>query len=290
MLTWQTRYLDNIHPIPMYNQDKLIKEPKKSLNCKNRVNDIEMKAQSIDQVICHLDAIIQEAKESSSPLGYFPALYRKVTIEVQKGINEGHFDDGERMEKLDIIFANRYLSAFTQYKNGQKPTQSWQLAFEAAEHWRPTVLQHLFLGMTAHIDLDLGIAAAQTVQGQELTSIRRDFNKINQILNSLLNEVQLDLAEVWPLLKFFDLAAGDLDETFSRFGIEIARSRAWNVAQDIASQPPSKIEDRIHELDQETYQLGKMILAPGKMLQAILLIIRVGEIGSIPKTITILED
>ncbi len=194
------------------------------------------------------------------------------------------------MEKLDIIFANRYLAAFTQYKNGGKPTHALQLAFDAAEHWRPTVLQHLFLGMTAHIDLDLGIAAAQSVADQDISTLQNDFNKINHILTSLLNEVQLDLAEVWPLLMFFDFAAGELDETFSRFGIEVARGRAWNVAQDIATQPPSKIDDRIHELDQETYKLGKMILSPGIVLQTILLIIRVGEIGSISKTITILED
>jgi len=272
------------------NQHNQILEYNSSLNRNLKQNDAYMKAQTINQVIDNLDGIIKEAKDTNSRLGYFAALYRKVTIEVKKGIADGHFDDGNRMEKLDVIFANRYLTAFTQYKNDEKPTQSWQMAFEAAEQWRPTVLQHLFLGMTAHIDLDLGIAAAQTVEGQDISSIQSDFNKINQILNSLLNEVQLDLAEVWPLLKFFDLAAGDLDETFSRFGIEIARGRAWNVAQDIATQPPSKIEDRIRELDQETYKLGKMILAPGKIFQTILLIIRLGEIGSIPKIISILED
>jgi hypothetical protein len=231
------------------------------------MKDSDMKAQTIDQVINTLDVIIQEAKENRSRLGYFAALYRKVTIEVKKGIEENLFDDGKRMEKLDIIFANRYLEAFSQYKNAGEPTQSWQLAFEAAQQWRPTVLQHLFLGMTAHIDLDLGIAAALSVEGQDLSTLRRDFDKINQILTSLLNDVQQDLAQVWPLLKVFDLAAGNLDETLSRFGIEVARSRAWQVAQDIASRPLSEIDTRIQELDQETFKLGKFILAPGKLFR-----------------------
>lgn len=249
-----------------------------------------MPAQTIDQVIENLDEIIQEAKDTRSRRGYFAALYRKVTIEVQKGIAENKFDDGARMEKLDVIFANRYLEAYNLFRSGEEPTQSWQLALEATQQWRPTVLQHLFLGMTAHIDLDLGIAAAQTVGGPDISSLQRDFDKINQILTSLLQEVQQDLAGVWPLLKFFDLAAGDLDETLARFGIEVARERAWQVAQDIASQPLGEIETRIQELDQETYRLGKLILAPGKILQVILLIIRLGEIGSISKTIATLED
>jgi len=249
-----------------------------------------MKAQSIDQVINHLDEIIQEAKENRSRLGYFPALYRKVTLEVKKGIEEKLFDDGERMEKLDVIFANRYLEAFYQYKNAGNPTKSWKLAFDAAQDWRPIVLQHLLLGMNAHIDLDLGIAGAQCVENGDLSTLRGDFDKINQILASLLNDVQQDLAEVWPLLKIFDLAAGDIDETLSRFGIEIARGHAWGVAKDIVASPPAEIEARIHKLDQKTYNLGKMILAPGKIFQTILLIIRLGELGTIPKTIAILED
>jgi hypothetical protein len=249
-----------------------------------------MKAQSIDQVINILDEIIQETKENKNRLGYFAALYRKVTLEVKKGIEEKLFDDGERMEKLDIIFANRYLEAYYQYKNGGNPTQSWRLTFDAAQDWRPIVLQHLLLGMNAHIDLDLGIAAALSVENQDLSTLRGDFDKINQILSSLLDDVQQDLAEVWPLLKIFDLAVGDIDETLSRFGIEIARDRAWQVAKDIVTRTPAEIEARIHKLDQKTYKLGKMILAPGKVFNVILLIIRLGELGTIPKTIAILED
>lgn len=249
-----------------------------------------MNAQSIDQVINDLDKIIQETKESKSRLGYFAALYRKVTIEVKKGINEGRFDDGERMEKLDVIFANRYLEAFHQYKNAENPSQAWKLAFDTTQHWRPTVLQHLLIGMNAHIYLDLGIAAAQCVENRDISSLRGDFDKINQILASLLNEVQQDLAKVWPLLKFFDLAVDDLDEILSRFGIELARGHAWQVAKDIVVCTPEETETKIHELDQETYRLGKMILAPGKLLQMTLLIVRLGELGTVPKTIAILED
>jgi hypothetical protein len=223
-------------------------------------------------------------------LGYFAALYRKVTLEVKKGIEEGIFEDGERMEKLDVIFANRYLEAYQQYHNQGKPTLSWQFAFDAAQQWRPTVLQHLFLGMMAHIDLDLGIAAAQTAAGQEIATLKGDFDQINQILITLLNEVQQDLAEVWPLLKFFDLAAGDFDETLSRFGIEIARGRAWSVAKDLAACPPTEMDTRIEELDQGTCKLSRLILSPGKITQTVLLIIRLGEIRSISRTISILND
>ena len=53
---------------------------------------------TIDDVIEALDEIIQECKDNQVPLGYFAALYRKVTIQVKEGIAEDFFDDGPRME------------------------------------------------------------------------------------------------------------------------------------------------------------------------------------------------
>ena len=64
-------------------------------------------AQTIDEVIEALDGVLDEARRDGSRLGYFAALYRKVTIEVKKGIAAGYFDDGPRMERLDVLdYAN----------------------------------------------------------------------------------------------------------------------------------------------------------------------------------------
>ena len=125
-----------------------------------------MSAQTIDQVIQQLDDIVDWSLSHNSRLGYFAALYRKVTLKVKEGINTGFFEDGPRMERLDVIFADRYLEAFEQNQKKIPPTRSWQFAFETCKRWWPIVLQHLLLGMNAHINLDLGIAAARTSPGQ----------------------------------------------------------------------------------------------------------------------------
>lgn len=84
-----------------------------------------MAAYTIDEVIQQLKAIINSAIDTGNRLGYFAALYHKVTVRVKEGILNNEFENGPRMEKLDVIFANRYLEAVTQYKNGQRPTGSW---------------------------------------------------------------------------------------------------------------------------------------------------------------------
>ena len=66
---------------------------------------------SIDQVIAALNSIILDTEVNNSVLGYFAVLYKKVTIKVKEGIAEGFFDDGPRMEALDVVFAKRYIEA-----------------------------------------------------------------------------------------------------------------------------------------------------------------------------------
>jgi hypothetical protein len=55
-------------------------------------------AETIDEVVERLTAIIERSLSERSRLGYFAALYRKVTVTVQEGIKDGLFDDGDRME------------------------------------------------------------------------------------------------------------------------------------------------------------------------------------------------
>lgn len=61
------------------------------------------------------------------------ALYRKVTMKMKEGIESGLFDDGARMERLDAIFANRYLDAFESYAKGDNVSRLWQLAFDLTD-------------------------------------------------------------------------------------------------------------------------------------------------------------
>ena len=117
--------------------------------------------QSIDQVIERLNKILDDALRQGGRIGYFTALYERVTTNVRRALVAGNvFEGNARMERLDVVFANRYLQAWSQYGHGQSAALSWQLAFDLLNDPDPLVLQHLLLGMNAHINLDLGVAAA----------------------------------------------------------------------------------------------------------------------------------
>lgn len=248
-----------------------------------------MSANTIDQVIQQLNEIVDGTKRQKSRLGYFGALYRKVTLKVKAGINEGFFEDSARMERLDVIFANRYLEAFEQNQKNIPPTRSWRLAFETANCWWPIVLQHLLLGMNAHINLDLGIAAARTSPGEAVHGLKNDFNKINEILAALVDEVESELARIWPVLGLLDHTAGRTDEALINFNMQKARDHAWKVAEKLAPLEPAAQLPVINELDAEIALFGRVIRHPGFVVGAVNKIIRLGERGTIPQKIELLS-
>src|SRR5215470_13000913 len=176
-------------------------------------------AETIDQVIATLDEIIQWAWEGKSRLGYFAALYRRVTRSVKEGIDQGKFQNGPLLERLDVVFANRYLTAFEQFRSGQTPTLSWQLAFQSAKSWYPLIVQQLLIGINAHINLDLGIAAATVAPGDQLPGLKTDFDQINAVLSGEVGTVEKEMAEVSPLIGLLERFSLRTDTVIINFSI-----------------------------------------------------------------------
>lgn len=246
-------------------------------------------AKTIEEVIARLDAIIDSAKTNGSRLGYFPALYRKVTVEVKDRITSGFFDDGDRMERLDVVFANRYLRAFGRHAAGEPTSEVWRFAFDATQQWWPIVLQHLLLGMNAHINLDLGVAAVRTVGPAGLPALRDDFNRINEVLADLTDAVQVELAEIWPMLRILRRLFGGADKSILNFSMDRARDAAWNFATQLATMEGAAQEAEIRRHDAEMLELSRLIRNPGYFLDAVTKVVRLGERGTVPGIIEVLE-
>ena len=240
---------------------------------------------TIDEVVEQLDAIIAWARGEHSRVGYFAAMYRGVTLRVHEGIISGRFEDGELMEHLDVAFANRYLEAVAQYRRGDPTTQAWTVAFEAATSWRPIVLQHLLLGMNAHINLDLGIACAQVAPADTLPGLQRDFDAINAILRTMIDEIQDKLGNVWPSMRLCDIVGCRTDEALFNFSIRKARDAAWRVAVRLAPLDAEQAAKEIESVDQATALLSRLIRRPGLVASAGLLLVRIAEKNDIAQVI-----
>jgi len=204
---------------------------------------------AIDKIIDRLTDIVAQAEKENNPAGYFAALYRQVTIRIREGILKGEFEDNQRMEQLDVIFANRYLDAYDLYMDGKIPMQSWAIAFNAAKSKKGIILQHMLLGMNAHINLDLGIAAVETVGNGKLLPLKNDFNAINSILASLVDDVQERIGKASPLFGILDPLAGKVDEDLINFSMGLARDGAWKFAEKLYLARKSNKEQIIADRD-----------------------------------------
>ena len=248
-----------------------------------------MQAKNIHEVIALLTDIIEENKEAKSELAYFLVLYRLVTEKVRDGIEEGFFEDGQRMEELDVTFANRYLKAYTQFKAGEQPSECWLVAFQAADRYWVTILQQLLLGINAHINLDLGIAAAEIAPGGQLCGLYTDFNRINDILSELTDGVQAEINKVSPVIGVIDWFAGKLDERIANFSIEIARIGAWDFANAYNSAKADKREALVAKRDASIAWLGRDLRNPGWFIGIFVKFVRLFETKSVDKVIRVLE-
>jgi hypothetical protein len=245
---------------------------------------------TIDDVLCALDGVVEKALVDGDRIGYFAAIYRKVTAKVKEGIATGFFDDGPRMEHFDVTFAGRFLDAVHAARTGGRPTRCWEIAFETARSTRPIILQHLILGINAHINLDLGIAAAETAPGPALPGLRVDFDRVNEILALLIDQVQREIDDVSPAIAMLNWLGGRHDEEVLRFSIEVARAEAWRFATELAPLDRTAWGGPIGAKDARTAALARMIRDPGPLLCGGLLVIRAAESNDVRRVIRSLAD
>lgn len=244
---------------------------------------------TIAEVLVRLDGAVESAVRADSPSAYFACLYRGVTRRVADDIEAGRFEDPGRMERLDVIFANRYLAALHAYERNAPTTASWRLAFDAARSGKLSILQHLLLGMNAHINLDLGIAAAQVAPGASLPALRRDFHEISLLLGEMLDDVQHRLGHVSPWLWLLDIVGGRSDEEICTFCLGGARDLAWRWAERFAVHPdPSACPD-IDTLDQAVALLGAPIRRPTPLIGAALTLVRSRETNDVARVVAALR-
>jgi len=259
------------------------------IECLKIFKEDKMIAKTIDEVIETLEEIIQSSKTEEKPLGYFAALYYKVTINVKNKLGKNYFEDDQRMEQLDVIFANRYLTAYKEQAENKSTTKSWKSAFKSSQNSNLIVLQHLLLGMNAHINLDLGIAAAEISTKSTISELHTDFNKINELLASLMNEVQNDLAKIWPMLFVIMKFLKKKDDLIANFSMNLARDGAWKFANELVNEKVENRADLISIRDDKIYNISKLITNQGVVTRMACKIIRWGEKGTPSDKIRILE-
>ena len=138
----------------------------------------------------------------------------------------------------------------------------WQAGFDVARDPDIIILQHLLLGINAHVNHDLprAIIAVADATG-DLPAVRPDFDTINDLLGSLSAGVlgNLDRVSRWAT-EAGALGGGRL----FNFSLERARDQAWATAERLFPLSPSERSREVAELDRLTSVLAFLVTRPGQ--------------------------
>lgn len=234
-----------------------------------------LRMQKAEDLADRLSQIVDVQRQKGGAAGYFAALYLRMTRAVIAGIADGRFEDGPRMERLIMVFGARYLEAYSRYSEGALSGKAWKAAFDAHEQNRISIIQHLLLGINAHINLDLGIAAGEIAPGPAIDSLRNDFDTINAVIAGLVDDVQDRLGSMSFPMRLLDRLAGNADESIANFSIHAARKASWQAARAYAhAQPGAARTALMSGMDAAAFQLARRIANPGLFANLVLVPVR----------------
>ncbi|CAN5496322.1 DUF5995 family protein [soil metagenome] len=203
-----------------------------------------------------LRAVALAADDAS---GHFPAMYARVTERVQRAASSGRFGDDDGMVRFARAFADRYLHP----RAGAAAVPGcWQAAWDVADDPTLLIVQHLLLGINAHVNHDLALVVVQLAdESGDLAGMRQDFGAINTLLAETMPDVLHDLNRV---SRWVNLAAARGGGRFFNFSLATARAQAWRAAERLHRLDAHARGADAADLDHLVRVLGHLVATPGR--------------------------
>jgi hypothetical protein len=197
------------------------------------------------------------ARSRDDALGYFAAMYARVTSSIATSIAQGRFEDGERMERFALTFAGYYTRCHA--AEARRPG-CWQASFDVAGRDDLLILQHLLIGINAHVNHDLPQATVEVALAiGDLQSVKADFDHINDLLGAMTTDLLRDLDRVSRWANEAGALGGG---RIFNFSLERARDQAWSAAQRLfALSEGDRVRD-VAELDRLVNVLAYLVTEP----------------------------
>jgi hypothetical protein len=209
---------------------------------------------TIDDVLANIDLILEWSRANGSKVGYFAVLYKKVTVGIKAAVEDGVFDDGARIERLDVDFAQRYFNALNAFFHPRKsPAKSrdaltlpWEVCFVGDGNNKATMLQHMLAGLNAHITFDLAPATLAAGDPHDLGDFEDDFNRVNAVLGSQIPGMLKIVGEISPAVRQIRWAVPD-EVYWLQSALRKMRRSAWEFAIFVANNPHKKKEKEVNQ-------------------------------------------
>jgi hypothetical protein len=189
--------------------------------------------ENIEQVIAEMTRRWLRLHRAGDWRAVFAKTYLRTTEKLLEATRRPDiFNNPAWVETIDCHFAQRYFTAEDLWEGDGNCPWPWRIAFQSARRKSTFVFQDMLLGMNAHINYDLPYSLDATIPADatpdEIETYRRDNDRLNRTLVSIVNVIQDEIAEDYdPALDIVDLVLGKGDEQGGSRMIRIWRARSW---------------------------------------------------------------
>lgn len=229
------------------------------------IQHLENEYLSVSEVVENFEWLENSFFEEGDLRGVFATAYLHITRSIRNALGSGTFLDDDWAELYLIRFANLYRIAVLNYETQKFDLvpKSWLVSFNLAKKKEGLIIQHLLLGINAHINHDLAIALFDVKIDPRRDQKYTDHTNVNLILEKATEGLKKDIAEKYaPILDRLDKGFGTLDDEITEFSIPKAREHAWSFAIALTAAQ-SNIEQEIlrTSLDEQAAVLSNLIMA-----------------------------
>jgi Family of unknown function (DUF5995) len=233
----------------------------------------------IHQVLGRMLTELAPLETARDPGRYFLSTYSRTTRAVGEAVAAAHFEDPGWVDRWDVAFADLYLGALTAHRGDPATApRPWRAAFGAPPDLAP--LQHVLLGINAHINYDLPQALLAVITDDDfarpvvMDRRRRDHERIDAVLAARVSaeDQALQRAEHGAGRRgrsLSDRALQPLNRAATRRFLREARQKVWHnteALQQARLRGEPAYRHRLAELELLSAARIADLLAPGNVL------------------------
>lgn len=213
--------------------------------------------------------LIQGWEADADRRAIFLNCYLLMTRNMLTAVDAGAFHDGRWVNALLHRFADYYFDALSVYDvDRERAPAVWKQTHDLAGRDEIQVVQHLLLGVNAHINYDLVLTLVEMLEPEweRLTPRQRaaryaDHCRVNDIIGATIDAVQDDVIEpAAPQMDVVDKLLGPLDEWLISRLVTRWRQEVWEHAAAMLARPAQRREEMRATVEALTQRRARAIL------------------------------